>query len=236
MKTGVPTRALGFRVWGLGFRREVARQEVHEPAGRAADRGLHDTRDHQVRAEELIQQAEEVRIQGRTKKGIGHELPARGDSQRPLVVVERVHLRREEQRVVVPQLEQVNQPEDERHTGDNEEPGPGRGLIRPVLVKLPVPWRKPSRLHSHRLLLPDCVAVSASMSILFSARLLRISCGRPRKTSRGPTFPGEVCGAHSHAGDHLVHDRFSSSEERQTSSRSCHVEPVVQERLRLVPK
>ena len=47
--------------------------------------------------------------------------PARGDGQRPLVVVERVDLRREKQRVVVPQLQQVNEPQDGRNPGDAEE-------------------------------------------------------------------------------------------------------------------
>jgi hypothetical protein len=44
------------------------------------------------------------------------------------MVVERVHLGQEEQRAVVPQLQEVNQPEDERYPGDDKKPDESWGL------------------------------------------------------------------------------------------------------------
>ena len=100
----------------------AAGEEINEAAAGAADKRLDDSHGHQVRSEESVQQTEAVRIQGRAEECTGDELPARRDSQRPLMMVERVHLRREKQRVVVPQLQEVNQPKEECDTGNDEEP------------------------------------------------------------------------------------------------------------------
>ena len=106
---------------------EPPREKIDEAAAGAADERLDDSHVHQVRAEELVQQGKEVRIERRAEVSVGDELPARGDGERPLVVIERVHLGRKEQRVVVPHLQEVNHPKEERDSRDDEEPD-NRGL------------------------------------------------------------------------------------------------------------